>query len=63
MDANYDYITRAYRHDLVMREAQQGDHEFLVRYGWREVYREDNPGGVMVLYKRPNTLTYPRMRP
>lgn len=75
---NFDYITRAYRtpppdcpicescdahykHTLTQSD-NAGDHEFLSRRGWVEVFRENNPGGFVVLYKRANNLPHPRMR-
>lgn len=69
---NFDYITRAYRREYIQNSgeigrefaqaANAGDHDFLTRNGWVEVYREDNPGGFTVLYKRANSLDYPRTR-
>lgn len=65
---NYDYITRCYRLDgelygsTPMAYAIMGDHEFLMRHGWAEVFREPNPGGVMILYRRANAQPHPRIR-
>lgn len=64
---NYDYITRAYPSEALipgaaMHYAAKGDHEFLMRHGWAEVFREPNPGGVMILYRRANAEPHPRIR-
>lgn len=65
-DPNFDYLTRCYRLDgelyssTAMAHAIEGDHDFLIRHGWVERFREYNEGGVMVLYKRPK---YPHLSP
>lgn len=67
---NFDYILRSYRtnplnlavENEIRNASNAGDHDFLTRNGWIEVFREDNPGGFTVLYKRANTLDYPRTR-